>query len=377
MARSEGTKSRRVAYAKVPLFKPTGSPFLYSTVNMLSTRHYESSLTIWNALSLFGFCAAILLFCRLLGYSRSASLVIFVPCIFWLDAFESDIRVANINSIQLGLLALVYYLLSRDDKSVSLVLAGALVAMLAFLKLNLAPISLLLLGAWLIRGQRKKFLIGLAGMSVGAIFAIGSSSLFFGGVDIWFEWLGQLFNLAERDVSENGGNMNALKTVGLSMGIQGKIVLAMGICALTLVFLWWGRNAPGQAREPSPQARREREQIEYAQLIGMGCLVFMIVSPLVWLHYYVLILPMLIVSLRPWSRAPAHQTLGIILLRLLPVLVLLALLEGPQWIFIRDDYIAGRAFARVIAILVLFALGLWQLRFQDDRLPAHAGQPSS
>jgi hypothetical protein len=56
---------------------------------------------------------------------------------------------------------------------------------------------------------------------------------------------------------------------------------------------------------------------------------------------------------------------------------LLALLEGPQWIFIRDDYIAGRAIANVIAILVLFVLGLWQLRFQDDRLPAHAGQPSS
>lgn len=376
MAFSEGTKSRRVAFAKIPLFSPTASPFLYTTVNFLSTRNYETSLKVWNALSLAGFCAAILVFCHLLGYSRSASLVILVPCIFWMDAFQSDIRMANTNSFQLGLLALVYYLLSRDDKTLSLILAAAITAMLAFFKLNLAPIALLLLGAWLIRGQPRKFVLGLAGMSAGTIFAVVSSSLFFGGIDIWYEWLGQAFNLTEHDVSTDVGNLNAMGFLGLDLGVQGKIFLAAILCALTLFVLWWGRKSRGSAIRQSPGALHERDLIEYAQLIGMGCLVFMIVSPLVWLHYFVLAVPMLIVSLRPWSRTPAHKTPAIIFFRLIPILILLASLEGPHWMLMKDDYVAGRTAANVISIFVFFVLGLWQLRFQDPRLPARASQPT-
>ena len=291
----------------------TASPFLYTTVNMLSTSDYESSYTIWSTLSLISFSAAILLFCHLLGFSMTASLAIFVPCLFWMDPFYSDLRVANINCIQLGLLALAYFLLSRDTKTVYLLSAGALIAMIAVLKPNLAPVSLLLLGAWLIRGQRRKFLLGLAGMAVGALFAFGVSSLFFGDMDIWFEWLDRLFKLVQVEMPASAGNYDALRSLELTMGVQGQVALAMVVCALTLGFLWWGRKSDGQSREQAPEVSRERELIEYAQLIGMGCLVQMMVSPLVWLHYYVLAIPMLIVAFRPWSRAPAHGVLGIIL----------------------------------------------------------------
>ncbi len=365
----EGTKSRRAAFAKVPLLSATASPFLYTSVSLLSTGNYESSLTIWNALSLLGFSAAILLFCHQLGFSKTASLAIFVPCLFWMNAFHSDMRVANINSIQLGLLALAYYLLSRDSITVYLFLAGALIAMMVFLKPNLAPVPLLLLGAWLIQGQRRKFLLGLAGMAVGASFAFGAASLFFGHVGIWFEWLDKLFFLARVDLPATEGNYNLLRLLGLTVGAPGQAALAMAICALTLGFLWWGRKTDGYPREQAPEASHERKLIEYAQLIGMGCLVHMMASALVWLHYYVLAIPMLIVAFRPWSRAPAHGTLGIILLRLLPALVLLAFLNGPHWRLVHGDIYAAHAIANTASIVVLYVLGLWQLRFQDGRLP--------
>jgi len=368
-ALAENPKSRRAAAAKWPFPGVTGSPFLYSTVNMLSTGNYESSYRIWSTLSLISFSAAILLVCHLLGFSMTASLAIFVPCLFWMDAFHSDLRVANINSIQLGMLALAYFLLSRDTKMVYLLSAGALIAMIAVLKPNLAPVSLLLLGAWLIRGQRRKFLFGLAGMAVGVLFALGVSGLFFGGMGIWFQWLDRLFWLTQIHMPVSAGNYDILRSLGLTLGARGQIVLAMVICALTLGFLWWGRKSDGQAREQAPEARRERELIEYAQLIGMGCLVHMMVSPLVWLHYYVLAIPMLIVAFRPWSRAPAHGTLGIILQRLLPALVFLAFLDGPHWGLVAGDFHAAHAFVMFISVVVLFVLGLWQLRFQDGRLP--------
>ena len=347
-ALSEDSQSRRAAFSQIPLFVPTASPFLYTAVNALSTSRYETSLKIWNALSLAGF-----------------SMVILVACVFWMDAYQSDIRVANTNSFQLGLLALVYYLLSRDDNTLPLFLASALAAMLALYKLNLAPVGLLLLGAWLIRGQQFKAIVGLAGLSVGSLVAIVWSSLFFGDAGIWLEWLNQAVTLSRADVSSEIGNINLLNLMGLDVGEQGKIALALALCAVTLTFLWWGRRASAFAGSMSAEARRQSDRIEYAQLIGMGCMIFLMVSPLVWLHYYVLAMPMLIVSLRPWSRVPEHRRLYVLLFRLLPILVLLASLEGAHWYFVRDDYVTGRSLANAISGLALFGLGLWQLRFRD------------
>ena len=290
-----------------------------------------------------------------------------------MSAFHSDIRVANINSIQLGLLALVYYLLSRDTKTVYLLSATALIAMLAFLKLNLAPISLLLLGAWLIQGHRRKFLLGLVGMAVGALFAFGVTSLFFGDVGIWYEWLHPLFQMSKGVGPSTKGNINLLGSLVGDIGVTGKIALAFALCALILSFLWWGRRAGRQTRDQSPEACRERALIEYAQLIAMGCIVFMMVSHLVWLHYYVLAIPMLIVAFRPWSRPPAHGILAILLLRVLPTLIFIAFLNGPHWSLIEDHYPAGHTIAQMSSVVLLYALGLWQLRFQDDRLPVQGG----
>jgi len=369
-ALSEGKMSRRSAFAKVPLLWATGSPFLYATVNVLSTSNYEQSLTIWNALSLLGFSTAILLMCHVLGFSKTASLAIFVSCLLWMEAFHSDIRVGNANSIQLGVLALAYWLLSRDFKTFNLLLAGALIALLACLKPNLAPVAPLLLGAWLIQGQQRKFFLGITGMAAGALFAVGVSSFLYGGFGIWHEWLAQLFDLAQIDMPTTQGHYDLLRSLGLATSATDRVVAAVLICAVPLAFMWWGRRGPAKAAGSAPDASRERALIEYGQMIGMGCLVYMLVAPLVWLHYFVLAVPMLIVAFRPWSRAPAHGTLGIILLRLMPALVFLSYLEGPHWRLIHRDFFTAHAITYIASIVILFVVGLWQLRFPDDRLPA-------
>jgi len=352
----EGSKSRRAAFARVPMFWPTGTPFLYAAVNALSASSYQTSLTIWNALSLIGFSMAILLFCKLLGVSKTATLVIFLACLTWMNAFHSDIRVANVNCIQLGLLAAVYYLLTRDAITICLAAAGFLVAMLAFLKPNLAPVSLLLLGAWLIRGQQRKFLVGFSGMVLGALFSVGTASLFFGGVDIWFEWLDELRELTRYTLPADSGNFDVLQILHLPMEARGQTAAALAACALTLGFLWWGRRS----NQPGP----EREHIEYAQMIGMGCLVHMLTSSLVWLHYFLLALPMIIVAFRPWTGAPQRAGLEVVLFRLIPTLILLAFLDGPHWTLFYDDAYAIHAIPSIVSIAVLFLLGLWQLRFR-------------
>lgn len=368
----EGSKSRRTAFAKIPLFKSTASPFLYATVNLLSTSNYELSLKIWNILSLIGFSLAILYFSHSLRLPKMASLTILLACLFWLNSFHTDLRVANTNSIQLGLLALTCYLLSRSANSVYLVSAGALIAMIVFFKPNLAPVAVLMLGAWLIRGQKQKFLLGLLGMTAGALFAFVTASLFFGYAGVWLEWLESLFRLAKLDIPPTVGNFNLVRPLGLKLGAPGQIAVALALCALTLGFLWWGRTIEGRRHEQSPEANAERELIENAQLISMACLIHMIASTLVWLHYFELAILMIIVTFRPWSRAPAHGTLSVIFQRLLPALIFLTFLEGPHWSFLYHNNLATPEIAYVTSIVILFLLGLWQLRFQDGHLPTRA-----
>jgi hypothetical protein len=370
-ARTGDKTSRHAAVARLSFPEVTASPFLYTVVYALSTRNYETSLTIWGSLSLVGFTAAILLFCRLLGFSAAATLVLYVPLIFWGIALQSDLRVGNINSIQLGLVALAFFLLSRDTKTPYLFSAGALIAMIVVMKPNLAPVSLLVLSAWLIRGQGRKFLIGLLGMTAGALFALGTSSLVFGDVGIWLEWLDRLFRLTRIDMPAAAGNYDMLRSLdrttgssGLRLGARGQVVLAMAICAITLGFLWWGRKNDKSRLEQESEAGRKRELIEYAQLIAMGCVVQMLISPLVWVHYYVLAIPMLIVAFQPWSRAPTYSISAITLQRLVPALIFVASLYGPHWKLPVDDVNEVHAAVMLVSVAILYVIGLWQLRFQ-------------
>lgn len=370
-ARGQDTPPRHKAAARASFPEITASPFLYTVVYMLSTGNYETSITIWFSLSLIGFTAAILLFCRLLGFSAAATLVLFVPLIFWGIAPQADLRVGNINSIQLGLLGVTFFLLSRDSRVPYLLAASALIAMIVVLKPNLAPVAMLVLGAWLIRGQGRKFLLGLLGMAAGALFAVGVSGLVFGDIGIWLEWLDRLFRLTRIEMPAAAGNYDMLRSVArasgsfdLNLGARGQVVAATAICALTLGFLWWGRKRDKTLVEQQPEAARQRELIEYALLLSMGCLVQMLVSPLVWVHYYVLAIPMLIVVLRPWPRPPRHAILSIILQRLIPALVFVASLYGPHWKLPVDDVNEIHAAVMLVSVAVLYVIGLWQLRFR-------------
>jgi hypothetical protein len=352
----------------------SATPFLYAVIGLIATGDYDRDLAAWQALSLAAFTLALLVCARLLGLAPAASLALLLPCLVWLSALHSDLRVGNVNSFQLGLVGLVFLLQSRDAEARYGFLAGVVVGMLILFKPNLAPIPLLLLGAWLLRGQFRKLLIGLAGIASGALIAFAWSSAFFGGPGVWIDWLRDLRALMGNQFPSGVGNFNAGNVLGLRLGGLGQAALALALCALALVFLWWGRrqagSGPGERLPGGTGAADEaRDRVEYAQLLGLACLIQMLASPLVWLHYFVLTVPMLVVVFRPWSEPARRGLASLLVQRLLPVLGLLLLLEGPLGGWLADDPVLAANRACVVAALILFGVGLWQLRFQDARLP--------
>jgi hypothetical protein len=220
----------------------------------------------------------------------------------------------------------------------------------------------LLLGAWVVRGQLRKLLIGSAGMACGALIALAWSSIFFGRAGVWIDWLRDLQGLMGRDFPSEDGNFNAGNVLGLQLDGLSQVWLALALCALLLAFLWWGRRNAGTADGL-------RDRVECGQLLGLACVIQILTSPLVWVHYFVLAVPLLIVAFRPWSASARRGLTSLLMLRLLPLLSLLLLLEGPLggWLASDPGLAANRAW--VFAALLLFGVGLWQLRFENPRPP--------
>jgi hypothetical protein len=166
------------------------------------------------------------------------------------------------------------------------------------------------------------------------------------------------------------GNFNVRQPGRPAAWRRGQLALALGLCALTLLSLWWGRRRDGNRPGGAGTLDEGRELIEYGQLLALACLIQMLTSRLVWLHYFVLAVPMLIVALRPWSGKLPRGFGSVLLHRVLPVLALLLLLQGPLAESLAADPVLAANRACVVAALILFGLGLWQLCFQDGRLPA-------
>ena len=92
----------------------------------------------------------------------------------------------------------------------------------------------------------------------------------------------------------------------------------------------------------------------------------MFVSPLVWTHYYLLAIPMLIVAFRPWPEGSERNLLSLLLHRILPAIALLCLMATPIRGFFDMEVLDFYAMVNLTAICILALLGLWQLRIRDS-----------
>ena len=363
-ALDENPESRQAASAQIQSVPHmTATPFMYWVIRLFSSGDYEADLTTWHAIALLLFVFGVIAFCRMSGYSTTALLAILLPCLVWMEPLHADLRVANVNSFQLGMLGLILLALARDSDRRMLFAAGFAVALLVMFKPNLAPVSVLLPGAWLIRGQYQKLVTGLAGMVAGTLVALAVSSYFFGGFMAWADWIGAISSQTYQSVEASHGNFSPGQS--FKLGFRGQAILSLALCALVLGFFSWGSKADGKKPAISDAQQQAITAVEYAQLLGLGCLVHMFVSPLVWTHYYLLAIPMLIVAFRPWPQASDRNLLSLLLHRVLPAIALLCLMATPIRGFFDMEDLDFYAMVNLTAICILALLGLWQLRFQD------------
>lgn len=371
----------------------TATPFLYWVTGLIATGNYERDLDVWHGISLIMLLASILLIARQLGYSAPASLAMLLPVIVWFAPLQADLRVGNVNSFQLGLVGLSLWLLARKPGYTHLFAAGFVVGLLVMFKPNLAGIPVLLAGGWLVRRQFTRAIVGLSGMAAAASGAVLVSSWWLGSATAWLDWLKLISKTVVTATREGSGNISIMselsKTAGAAdqpalldrfnsigkLSAAGQLTLVLCLCLLCLVLFWWGRR--GARASAGAHAEQSRETTENTLLVATGCLVTMLVSGIVWSHYYVLTVPMLLVALRPWHHPDQAGLLSVLMLRVLPAVALVCLLDSTLPAMLGIEAASYWPVAIMTSVFTLFIVGLWQLGYgiSDRPGPEPAVEP--
>lgn len=390
----DNPRQKRAAQALRELHM-TATPFLYWVTGLIATGDYEKDLDVWHGLALFSLVASVLVIGRLLGYSLAARLALLLPLVVWFAPLQADLRVGNVNSFQLGLVGLALWLQARKPDNAHLFAAGLVAGLLVMFKPNLAAIAILLAGGWLLRGQFRKAVVGISGMATAAIGAVLVSSWWLGSATAWLDWLKLISKTLVATTREGSGNLSVMSEVAKAagganqpdlldkfnsigkLGATGQLTVVLCLCLVCLALFWWGlrrHRAPG-----SDQADHSREITENALLVAMGCLVTMLVSGIVWSHYYMLTIPMLLVALRPWHHPDQAGLLPLLMLRVLPAIALVCLLNSVLPGMLGIEAARYWAIATMASVFILFAVGLWQFGYgiSDRAVPQPAGAPAA
>ena len=301
-----------------PEFDFFSTPFLYATFRLLPDG-YDRALLVYRVASLLSLIAGVLLLARSARLSWTASLLLLAFSLALFQAVKSEVRVVNVNFIQLFLIGLGAWLARSNEKGRAIA-AGFVLAAATMWKPNIALVLPLLL-------LYRRRVWELAGAAAGVVAALLLSLPF----DNWLEWLAHVRGLAEvRSLAL--GNVAPVLTLVDRFGAGAAFVVMAVLLALAVAAVIRGKR--GDDAVPL--------------LIGVALLIYLLSSTLVWLHYLVLALPagIALVREKPWPAAVALTFAGVDL-----------------WLW------TGIGYHKLLwlGLAALYAMSLWRLAQRDVR----------
>ncbi len=310
LPRDEVSERLAAAVSRRKVLETYSTPFLYTLAGASATGDYDRDHAIHVLVSLLSGLGGVLLLCRVLRYPPLAAAAV----VLLLEAYapyRSDLRVGNVNLIQLGLLALVLWVGTLPRRPWRDPAAGAILGMAVLFKPNLALVAVLLLAGWAVLRAFARATRVAAGMAASALAVLVVSSLYFGTAGAWGSWLSAILSLPPEIVGVRIGNFSLARLVAGELGARLAPLLALAILSAAAAFLWLGTkravaSPAGTGGEETSCATKED-----VALAGTGCMAYLLSSPLVWVHYFVLAIPLALWLLRPRAGASSRITGGL------------------------------------------------------------------
>ena len=320
-AQRSGSELRKYDAGRRRRLDLVSSPFLFSVLRWTS-RDYDRALTQYHAFVLFAFIAGVLLLCRAARVPWAASLFLLAGLLLWYRGFEADLRVGNVNSIQLLAIGIVV-----SFARVRWLVLGALLAF----KPNLMFVPLLFAVARLARREYRALVLELAQGAAGAAIAFVVASITYGSPRVWVQWVGAANDFYHRLPTRTERNVTPALALFHQYGEWVSYALAALLLAIVCFAIWRSKS------DDAPL------------LAGLGILVYLLTANVVWLHYMVLVISIAIALLR-W-RATA----------IVAAVALLLIAEEPFEVLTKQPAFPVEVWLIAPALTALFVCGVWTL----------------
>jgi hypothetical protein len=277
----------------------TGSPLLYRVFGVVSD-DYTLALGAFRTLQIIAFLAAALFLGYLYRLDPFHSLSFALICLLLYQPLLSDLRVANLGSLQFAALAALTGVAQALPRVRAFgrraALAGVLAAGLAALTLckpNVALVAVFLAVHLVVRH-------GVGIFALAALPALGATvallivpCVYFGSWTVWQEWYRFVYGANARMLVRpvENGNYSTPLLASSWLGVDLAVVAAVLACVLvgSLVVCRVGALAPRPAWRAA-RAALGRLLGDPHHAVGAAILLTLATSPLAWVHYYMLVL---------------------------------------------------------------------------------------
>ena len=278
------------------------TPFLYTCIQLFVSGDYERDISLYCLTQLACFIFFIMIVMYLLNFPFVSILYPAILFSVFYGPFLCDMRVGNVVLMQLAFIALFLacaHLVRKKD--IGLLIGGAVLGFMVFFKPTMIFVPFMLLVGWLALKQFRQAAITSIGMIAGSILAILSAAMFFSTFRVWFWWFKSACNVSNLPyVTVDEGNFALSRVLGEMGGMQ-KLSFVFSVISLTVIIaiaLSLGKKNLSKPTEPASSPE------ETLLMISIGCLLYLLCAPLVWIHYYMLVLPAFMYLAQPM---PAMQ----------------------------------------------------------------------
>lgn len=287
-----------------------GTPFIYWIFAPSTWLSYDSARQLFMFLLISCYGVVCLFYCHIRGLAWPLALVVFAYLFLVFSPLRAELRVLNVAGLQLALIGM-FLLLRRGDASPARDLAAmAVLGISVAFKPTMALTPLLLLIDKLFLRKFKQTLVSAAGLLLGLFASVLVSTLWFSDLRAWLGWAGILPSLLQSRYRLDHGNIGLSSLLFHLTGWNLTLPLLLSGLVLVGVKARWAHLLRALPTHESPHPGVDRT---YA-VTALSLALTLLAARLAWLHYFSLLLPLLIDtlarSLRRGAR-PARALAGL------------------------------------------------------------------
>jgi hypothetical protein len=270
----------------------TGSPFLYALVGLLSSGDYDVDRRRFLAVSLGCLVMAVWLLGRRLAHPPPEAFLFCTYAVLFFSPVDSDSRVGNLNQILLLAVAAYVHLAAWGR----LLTAGMILGAGIVFKPTIASIFVFTLVRRALLGDVRALLRECSGVALAVAAGVVFAAFYFGRASVWLSFAKSLPGTLDLTYPFAAGNLGLPMLVRHVVGWRVALPVLVVVLAAFAAAVWRGRSASGGGKARSATVGLDAGVLP---TVGLACAAMVLSSNLVWLHYYTLVLPLMLYLLGP------------------------------------------------------------------------------